>query len=538
LNGTAPGSPTRHDGTAGLTTASNPLGCMDSGGPSTDRRGSAEIQRPFTDQNIPDNAQEFSNFVNENVPNRGCGEAGSGSNAAGTASPYFGKGKTKGKGKPHLNGAISGSPTGHDGASGFSSVSNPFGSMDSRGPGMDRRSPNQIQRPFTDQTIPNNAQDFSTFVNSNVPNRGCGETGTDGPPARRAVTNRGRADTRMPPRGGLLRTVSRDETRLHAGDEPGWSGPGERGLIRTHILPEALRYHLDKNGRVAMRFAGSYERHTAFCYADIDIQIITDNPVTSIQRQLILRRLENHKNLYAQEHRHFGGAQLSLHQYAVKVTLPKIKKNVEYGADEYDIVFVNRADFWPPEEELHPSLRGSHDRIEADKILLDFYRGNTGAQNVARLIKYATYNLQDRMSGVLVDSFVKRVAEAQGFADGPSNLKATCTERQHELYSAVVEEFRRGLSSQILQSMLSDADCSEVRDSTSRMIHDMSGFYAVQWNREKVNVKKSPARPWNNWTFLGNPEVEIVARTSEGNSSSSNSRPMPDPWFTISDPWM
>eukprot|EP00959_Pyramimonas_sp_CCMP1952_P215384 4506481-Pyramimonas_sp.AAC.1 len=40
---------------------------------------------------------------------------------------------------------------------------------------------------------------------------------------------------------------------------------------------------------------------------------------------------------------------------------------------------------------MYPTVRGSNDRFEADQGLLEFYHGNVGAQNVVRLIKYATY---------------------------------------------------------------------------------------------------------------------------------------------------
>lgn len=277
-----------------------------------------------------------------------------------------------------------------------------------------------------------------------------------------------------------------------------------------------------------MRYAGSYVRHTAHSYADIDIHVETAAPVTLVQRERIKRRLQDHQVLYDQESRNFGDAKVSLTQFGVHVSIRKIKRGCdEYGSDDYTVLFLNRDIAWgiddPHCSASFPSLRGSSDRLRAHDELLKFFGSNEGAQHVARLVKYSTYSLTHRMPGVLIDSFVQRVAELCGHS------KADCTEFQHCLYRDVVDHFSLGSSSDVLRDVRDDERdrTRPTESSAAEMVRAMSKFYSDEWNREHVLVKHEPARPWTDWSYLGS-EVVIVPGSSDGMAAA-----LPNPWVDL-----
>jgi hypothetical protein len=335
-----------------------------------------------------------------------------------------------------------------------------------------------------------------------------------------------------------------------------------------------------------MIYSGSYDRHTSHCYSDIDICVVTDRPVTPAHRERILDELKAKRD-QGKKSSSFTNAWFSREQFAIHVSIPKMVGKRTQGFDEYTVVFQNRQD-WSSEVLMYPTLRGSTDRFEADQRLLEFYDGNTGAQNVARLIKYATYMIENHFPGTLIECITMQIAhrlfpagryakaiatfynadeygteyiplrmgEIVELLDPPhgehvdeswsygkaagvqrgwfptayvsdtgasgDGMKAWCHEHQHELYRSVVYEISLGMDSTTMATMIDDVvdEGEYVKTWTSNMINGMSEFYREEENREYVFIKRSPARTWTQWDFLGHkatcvPHLQSSARLDD-----------------------
>lgn len=175
----------------------------------------------------------------------------------------------------------------------------------------------------------------------------------------------------------------------------GWQGTGHRGKFRNEWLPTALNRVLDDR-HLSVEYAGSYKRHTTLCTSDIDIHIRCKqgDPVTRNERDRVVDEL---RNLLPKN------SKVEVGQNAVSVSIPRMRRSGKRvhevpGPDEYDVVFLDRRYGGRLDTNYFPSIRGGADRLESDRALNAFYKNNPGAQNVARLIKYQTYYMKNKVS--------------------------------------------------------------------------------------------------------------------------------------------